>query len=284
VADAKPVKRPIYKLSTAELKEVKTKFDDLLEKGFIRPSNSPWGSSILFVPKEDGGLRMCVDYRALNKATIRNNCPLPRIDEVWGQIGRSHFFSSLDLRSGYNQIRIASEETQARFKPSMGSRMARYRWEFFIKFQVFNAAWQFALSIFYSIHMGLGQSYFQVNRRIWTNACHTVAKHPLSFTYSRNSLSTSTFGFCHGITRAGNKSVSPPSAAAESIPSPQFLTQLTAMYLRVPLLDAASSFVSPDHFLRLRCHHHFLCNKSRSKLSRRATSAAVFHLIDAPSI
>jgi hypothetical protein len=100
VADAKPVKRQIYKLSTADLKEVKTQIDDLPEKGFIRPSTSSWGKSILFVPKKDGGLRMCVDYRALNKATIRSNCPLPGIDEVWDQIGGSHFFSSLDLRSG----------------------------------------------------------------------------------------------------------------------------------------------------------------------------------------
>jgi hypothetical protein len=94
VPDSKPVKRPVYKHSTAELKEVKTQIDDLLEKGFIRPSTSPWGSSILFVPKNDGGLRMCVDYRALNKATIRNNYQLPGIDEVWDQIGGSHFFSS----------------------------------------------------------------------------------------------------------------------------------------------------------------------------------------------
>jgi hypothetical protein len=112
VPDAKPVKRPIYKHSTAELKIVKTQIDDNLKEGFIRLSTSPWGSSNIFVPKEDGGLRMCVDYRALNKATIRNNYPLPRIDEFWDQIGGSQSFSSLDLRSGFNKIRIASEDTQ----------------------------------------------------------------------------------------------------------------------------------------------------------------------------
>jgi hypothetical protein len=98
--DIKAIKPPMYKLSIDELKEVKKQIDELLEKGFIRPSNSPWGSSILFVPKRDGRLRMCVDYRALNKATIRNNYPLPRIDEVWDQIGGSLYLSSLDLRSG----------------------------------------------------------------------------------------------------------------------------------------------------------------------------------------
>jgi hypothetical protein len=71
VPDAKLVKRQIHKLSTAELKEVKTQIDDLLEKGFIRPSSSPWGSSIIFLPKKEGGLRMCVDNRALNKAVAK---------------------------------------------------------------------------------------------------------------------------------------------------------------------------------------------------------------------
>jgi hypothetical protein len=84
----------MYKLSIDELKEVKKQIDELLEKGFIRPSTNPCGSSILFVPNKDGELRMCVDYRALNNATIRNNYPLPRIDEVWDQIGGSRLFSS----------------------------------------------------------------------------------------------------------------------------------------------------------------------------------------------
>jgi hypothetical protein len=71
------VKIPIYKLSTEELTEIKKQVDDLLMKGFIRPSTSSWGRSIIFVTKKDGGLRMCVDYRALNKGIIKNNYPLP---------------------------------------------------------------------------------------------------------------------------------------------------------------------------------------------------------------
>jgi Reverse transcriptase (RNA-dependent DNA polymerase) len=113
VPEAKPIKRPIYKLSMEELNEVKRQIHDFLEKGFIRPSSIfPWGSSVLFVPKKDGGLRMCVDYRALNKSMIRNNYPLPRIDEVWDQIGGSKYTTSLDLRSGHNRIRIAKEDTE----------------------------------------------------------------------------------------------------------------------------------------------------------------------------
>jgi hypothetical protein len=77
----------------------------------IRPRKSPWGSSIRLAPKKDGGLRMCIDYRSINKATIRNNYSLLRI-EVWDPIGGSHFFSSIELRSGYNQIRIASEDAK----------------------------------------------------------------------------------------------------------------------------------------------------------------------------
>jgi hypothetical protein len=112
LTDTTPIKRPIYKLSEEELKVLKSQIDELLEKGFIRTSTSSWGSSVIFVPKKEGGLRMCIDYRALKKASIRNNYPLPRIDEVWDQIGGSKYFSSLDLRSGYNQIRAAEEDVQ----------------------------------------------------------------------------------------------------------------------------------------------------------------------------
>jgi hypothetical protein len=92
VPGSEPVKIPIYKLSTEEITEVKKQVDDLLMKGFIQPSTSSWGSSIIFVAKKDGGLRMCIDYRALNKASITNNYPLPRIDEVWDQLGGLNTF------------------------------------------------------------------------------------------------------------------------------------------------------------------------------------------------
>jgi hypothetical protein len=86
--------------------ELKKKLSLLLEKGLIRPSVSPWGAPVLFAPKNDGGLRMCLDYRARNKLTIKNKCPIPRIDEIFGRIQVAQYFTSLDLCSGYYQIRM----------------------------------------------------------------------------------------------------------------------------------------------------------------------------------
>ena len=109
---AKPKMGPIYKLSKKELEEMKKQIEEALGLGFIRPSISPWGSPVLFTPKKDGSLRMCIDYRALNKQTIKNQVPLPRIDEVWDQVGGSKYFSTIDLRSGYHQIRIKDSDIE----------------------------------------------------------------------------------------------------------------------------------------------------------------------------
>eukprot|EP00171_Calliarthron_tuberculosum_P000963 IDg963t1 len=109
---SKPKIGPIYKLSVLELAEMKKQIEEALSKGFIRPSVSPWGSPVLFAKKKDGALRMCIDYRALNKQTIRNQVPLPRIDEVWDQLSGAKYFSSIDLRLGYHQIRIRNEDVR----------------------------------------------------------------------------------------------------------------------------------------------------------------------------
>ena len=107
-----PPFRPMYRLSQRELKEVDSTVRDLLAKGLIEPSTSPYGAPILFVGKKDGSLRMCVDYRALNKLTVKNRYPLPRIDDLFDKLQGSHMFSSLDLTSGYHQIRICQDDVQ----------------------------------------------------------------------------------------------------------------------------------------------------------------------------
>ena len=92
------------------MKELSNQLQELLEKGFIRPSFSPWGAPILFVKKKDGTLRMCIDYRELNKVTIKNRYPLPRIDDLFDQLQGSSYYSKIDLRSGYHQLRVQEED------------------------------------------------------------------------------------------------------------------------------------------------------------------------------
>uniref|UniRef100_A0A2N9HUA0 CCHC-type domain-containing protein n=1 Tax=Fagus sylvatica TaxID=28930 RepID=A0A2N9HUA0_FAGSY len=99
-----------YRMAPAELKELKEQLQDLLDQGFIRPSASPWGAPVLFVKKKDGSMRLCIDYRELNKVTIRNKYPLPRIDDLFDQLRGSEVFSKIDLRSGYHQLRVKEED------------------------------------------------------------------------------------------------------------------------------------------------------------------------------
>jgi hypothetical protein len=93
-----------------ELVELKTQLQDLLEKGFIRPSSSPWGCPAIFSKKKDQMLQMCVDYRPLNEVTIKNKYPLPRIDILFDQLTGAWVFSKIDLRSCYHQICIRPED------------------------------------------------------------------------------------------------------------------------------------------------------------------------------
>ena len=101
-----PISRRPYKMSPRELAELKIQLEALLAKGFIRPSSSPWGCPVLFVTKKDGTERMCVDYRPLNLATIKNKYPLPQINDLYDQLAGSSVFSKMDLRLGYHQIKI----------------------------------------------------------------------------------------------------------------------------------------------------------------------------------
>ena len=106
VPGATPASITPYQMAPVELKELKLQLQELLEKWFIRPSVSPWGAPVLFVKKKDGTLWLCIDYRQLNKLTIKNKYPLPRIDDLVDQLKGASIFSKIDLRSGYHQLRI----------------------------------------------------------------------------------------------------------------------------------------------------------------------------------
>ncbi|MFS7937847.1 putative nucleotidyltransferase, Ribonuclease H [Helianthus anomalus] len=110
VPGAAPIARAPYRLAPSELKELSKQLQELLEKGFIRPSSSPWGAPVLFVKKKDGTFRMCIDYRELNKVTVKNRYPLPRIDDLFDQLQGSSYYSKIDLRSGYHQLRVRDED------------------------------------------------------------------------------------------------------------------------------------------------------------------------------
>nr|GFA01496.1 putative reverse transcriptase domain-containing protein [Tanacetum cinerariifolium] len=110
IPSAAPVAQPPYRLAPPEMKELSEKPKELSDKGFIRPSSSPWGAPVLFVKKKDGSFRMCIDYRELNKLTVKNHYPLPRIDDLFDQLQGSSFCSKIDLRSGYLQLRVREED------------------------------------------------------------------------------------------------------------------------------------------------------------------------------
>nr|GEU65642.1 putative reverse transcriptase domain-containing protein [Tanacetum cinerariifolium] len=110
VPGAAPVARVPYRLAPSELKELPKQLQELSEKGFIRPSSSPWGAPTLFVKKKDGSFRMCIDYRELNKLTVKNRYPLPRIDDLFDQLQDSSVYSKIDLRMGYHQLCIREED------------------------------------------------------------------------------------------------------------------------------------------------------------------------------
>lgn len=110
IPGAEPPSRTPYRLSFAEMKELKTQLQDLVDREFIRPSKSPYGAPVLFIKKKEGTLRMCMDYRALNKLTVKNKYPLPRIDDLLDRLLGAKIFSKIDLRSGYHQIRVADSD------------------------------------------------------------------------------------------------------------------------------------------------------------------------------
>ncbi|GBG91771.1 hypothetical protein CBR_g53624 [Chara braunii] len=120
-----PPKGCIYRMSEEELTVVRAQLNDLLNKGWIRPSSSPYGAPVLFVRKKNKDLRLCIDYRRLNAQTIRNAGPLPRIDDLLERLGDAKYFSKLDLKSGYHQISIRPQD---RYKTAFKTRYGHFEW------------------------------------------------------------------------------------------------------------------------------------------------------------
>ncbi|GKA55160.1 putative reverse transcriptase domain-containing protein [Tanacetum coccineum] len=110
IPGAAPVARAPYRLAPSEMKELSEQLKELSDKGFIRPSSSPWGAPVLFFKKKDGSFQMCIRYRELNKLTVKNRYPLPRIDDLFDQLQGSSVYSKIDLRSGYHQLRVREED------------------------------------------------------------------------------------------------------------------------------------------------------------------------------
>ncbi|GBG80647.1 hypothetical protein CBR_g31107 [Chara braunii] len=122
---AVPPRGCIYRMSEEELSVLRAQLDDLLEKGWIWPSSSPYGAPVLFVRKKNKDLRLCIDYRKYNAQTIRNADPLPRIDDLLERLGGAQFFSKLDLKSGYHQLEIRKED---RYKTAFKTRYGHFKW------------------------------------------------------------------------------------------------------------------------------------------------------------
>nr|GEW13819.1 putative reverse transcriptase domain-containing protein [Tanacetum cinerariifolium]GEW60616.1 putative reverse transcriptase domain-containing protein [Tanacetum cinerariifolium] len=121
-----PVARAPYWLAPYEMKELAEKLQELSDKGFIRPSSSPWGASVLFVKKKDGSFRMCIDYHELDKLSEKNRYPLLRIDNLFDQLQGSSVYSNIDLRSGYHQLRVCEEDI---LKISFRTRYGHYEFQ-----------------------------------------------------------------------------------------------------------------------------------------------------------
>jgi hypothetical protein len=116
-----PLSKAPYRMAPTELRELKLQLQDLLDKGFVRPSVSLWGALVLFVKNKDGSLILCIDYRELNKVTMQNKYPLPRIDDLFDQLQGALVFSKINLRSGYHQLKIKKDDIpKTAFRPRYG--------------------------------------------------------------------------------------------------------------------------------------------------------------------
>ncbi|GJZ39536.1 putative reverse transcriptase domain-containing protein [Tanacetum coccineum] len=161
VPGAAPVARAPYRLAPSEMKELSEQLKELSYKGFIRPSSSPWGASVLFVKKKDGSFWMCIDYRELNKLTVKNRYPLPRIDDLFDQLQGSSVYLKIDLRSGYHQLRVRKEDIP---KTAFRTRYGHY------EFQVMPFGLTNAPAVFMDLMNREAEDFFtycDAQRKVW---------------------------------------------------------------------------------------------------------------------
>jgi hypothetical protein len=145
-----PIARTPYRMSTPELQELEMQLKELLDLGLIRPSMSPWGAPVIFIRKKDRSRRLCIDYRQLNKAMIKNQYPLPRIDDLFDQMKGAIMFSKIDLQSGYHQLWIKEDDIP---KTAFKTRFGHY------EFTVFPFGLTNAPGVFMSLMNGVFREY-----------------------------------------------------------------------------------------------------------------------------
>ncbi|GJZ37250.1 putative reverse transcriptase domain-containing protein [Tanacetum coccineum] len=126
VPGAAPVARAPYRLAPSEMKELSEQLKELSDKGFIRPSSSPWGAPVLFIEKKDGSFRMCIDYRELNKLTVKNRYPLPKMNDLLDQLQGSNIYSKIDLRSGHHKLKVREADIS---KTAFRTRYGHYEFQ-----------------------------------------------------------------------------------------------------------------------------------------------------------
>ncbi|GJT73626.1 putative reverse transcriptase domain-containing protein [Tanacetum coccineum] len=174
------ITRAPYRLEPSERKELSEQPKELSDKGFIRPSSSSWGAPVLFVKKKDGSFRMCIDYQELNKLTVKNRYPLPRIDDLIDQLQGSSVYSKIDLRSSYHQLRVREEDI-----PKTAFRTHYDHYEFQV--MPYSSLVDNAHKSKYSIHPGSDKMYQDMKKLYWwpnmkadiatyVNKCLTCAK------------------------------------------------------------------------------------------------------------
>ena len=290
-----PISLPPYRMTPAELKELKAQLQELVDGGFIRPSISPWGALVLFVKKKDGTWRLCVDYKQLNKVTIRNKYPLPRIDDLFDQLQGAKVFSKIDLRSGYHQLRIMESDV-----PKMAFRTRYGHYEFLVmSFGLTNAPAAFMdlmnhvfrpyldrfVIVFIDDILVYSRSELEHERHLGL-VLQTLRRHQLYAKFNKCEFWLSRVGFLRHVVSADGIYVGPHKVeAVENWEQPTTVTEVRSFlgfagYYR-RFIEGFSKIVGPLHGLtrkgvKFECTER--CEGSFQTLKKRLTSAPVLTL------